>query len=45
MKRILLIYLATYLTTGGIGFALMPQLTLKLFLSTGRESRGCSWQP
>ena len=35
MKRFLLIYLASYLFFGGVGFALLPEFTLKLFMSTG----------
>jgi hypothetical protein len=35
MKRFLLIYLASYLFFGGVGFAFLPELTLKLFLSNG----------
>lgn len=36
MKRISLIYLSSYLLAGGLGFAFLPDLTLKLFFSTGQ---------
>ena len=35
MKRLTLTYVATYLLIGGIGLALAPSFTLKLFLSSG----------
>ena len=35
MKRYLLMYLASYLFFGGAGFAFMPELTLKMFMSNG----------
>jgi len=35
MKKITLIYLASYLFIGGIGFAFIPELVLKIFKSTG----------
>lgn len=35
MKKISWIYLASYLTIGGIGFAFIPEITLNLFLSNG----------
>ena len=35
MKKLTWIYLASYLLIGGIGFAFIPELTLKLFLSNG----------
>lgn len=35
MKRYLLMYLASYLFFGGVGFAFMPELTLKMFMSNG----------
>ena len=35
MKKMSWIYLASYLSLGGIGFAFIPELTLKLFLSNG----------
>ena len=35
LKKIGFIYLISYLGIGGIGLSLLPDLTLKLFLSTG----------
>ena len=35
MKKVTLIYLASYLTIGGIAFAFFPAIALKLFMSTG----------
>jgi len=35
MKRMTLIYLATYLLAGGAAFAFFPGIALKLFFSTG----------
>ena len=35
MKKIMLTYVASYLFVGGIGFAFVPALTLRLFLSNG----------
>ncbi len=35
MKKLTLIYLASYLFIGGIGFAFIPELVLKMFMSTG----------
>lgn len=35
LKKLTWIYLASYLCLGGAGFALAPDLTLKLFLSDG----------
>ena len=35
MKKLTLIYLASYLLIGGIGFAFIPELVLKMFMSTG----------
>ncbi len=35
MKKITLTYLATYLYIGGIGFGFVPELALKIFMSTG----------
>ena len=35
MKKVTWIYLTTYLCIGGIGFAFIPDMTLKLFLSNG----------
>ncbi len=35
MKKLTLIYLASYLFVGGIGFAFIPELVLKMFMSTG----------
>ena len=35
MKRGAFIYLSSYLTLGGIGFAFFPQFTLDLFFSNG----------
>jgi hypothetical protein len=35
MKKIMLTYVASYLFIGGIGFAFVPALTLRLFLSNG----------
>ena len=35
MKKITLIYLASYLFIGGIGFAFIPEMILKIFMSTG----------
>jgi hypothetical protein len=34
-KKITLTYLTTYLTIGGVGFALFPAQTLELFFSNG----------
>lgn len=34
-KKITLIYLASYLSAGGLGFGFAPELTLKLFMSNG----------
>ncbi|MDN5204141.1 hypothetical protein QQ008_22300 [Fulvivirgaceae bacterium BMA10] len=34
-KRITFSYLIGYLAIGGLGFMLLPEVTLKLFLSTG----------
>ena len=35
MKKYTLIYLASYLFIGGIGFAFIPESVLKIFMSTG----------
>lgn len=35
MKKLSWTYLATYLLVGGLGFAFLPELSLKLFLSDG----------
>jgi uncharacterized protein YjeT (DUF2065 family) len=35
MRKISWIYLASYLSIGGIGFAFIPEPTLRLFLSNG----------
>jgi hypothetical protein len=35
MQRLTLIYLATYLLIGGLGFLVAPDLTLRLLLSNG----------
>jgi uncharacterized protein YjeT (DUF2065 family) len=35
MKKFTLIYLASYLFIGGLGFAFIPETLLKIFLSTG----------
>jgi hypothetical protein len=35
VKRLTLTYVAAYLLIGGIGLALVPSLTLRVFLSTG----------
>ena len=35
MQRLTLIYLASYLLVGGLGFLLIPELTLRLLLSNG----------
>ena len=35
MKKITLSYLAGYLLVGGVGFAFIPELTLRFFLSNG----------
>ncbi len=35
MKKITLIYLASYLFIGGIGFGFIPEMVLKIFMSTG----------
>ena len=35
MKKITWIYLASYLSLGGIGFSFLPEVTLKIFLSNG----------
>ena len=35
MKKITFTYLASYLIIGGIGFAFIPELTLKIFFSNG----------
>ncbi len=35
MKKITLIYLAAYLTIGGIGFGFFPSFAIKIFMSTG----------
>ncbi len=35
MKKVTLTYLASYLFIGGIGFGFIPEMALKLFMSTG----------
>ena len=35
MQRLTFIYLATYLLVGGLGFLVLPELTLRLLLSNG----------
>ncbi len=35
MKKITLIYLSSYLLIGGIGLGFIPEIALKLFMSTG----------
>jgi len=35
MKKLTLVYVATYLFIGGAGFAFLPAMTLALFLSNG----------
>lgn len=35
MKKITLIYLASYLLVGGAGFGFAPEMALKMFMSTG----------
>jgi uncharacterized protein YjeT (DUF2065 family) len=35
MKKITLIYLASYLIIGGIGFGFIPEMVLKIFMSSG----------
>ncbi len=35
MKKITWIYLASYLSIGGFGFAFAPEIALKLFMSSG----------
>ncbi len=35
MKKVSWIYLATYLSLGGTGFAFIPELALSLFMSNG----------
>src|SRR5215510_7796008 len=35
LQRLTFIYLASYLLVGGLGFLLMPELTLRLLLSNG----------
>ena len=35
MQRLTLIYLASYLLVGGLGFLVVPELTLRLLLSNG----------
>ncbi len=35
MKKITLIYVASYLFAGGIGFGFAPDVALKMFMSTG----------
>jgi uncharacterized protein YjeT (DUF2065 family) len=36
LQRLTLIYLASYLLVGGLGFLVAPELTLRLLLSSGR---------
>ena len=35
MKKITLIYLASYLLAGGVGFGFAPDIALRMFMSTG----------
>ena len=35
MKRYILIYITSYFAMGGLGFTILPDLTLKLFFSSG----------